>query len=194
MCFLPAVLALGATKGEKVWNAKLSDVDKEDLKLAEELVYTCYQMYEKTATGLGPEVVYFEGYRAVSENSYIGDDLKFFAHDRFNILRPEVVESIYYMWYLTEDPKYREWGWKIFEAFQRYSRVENGYCGVSDVFGIPPDYRDKMETFFLAETMKYLYLLFADPETVPLNKYVFNTEAHPFPILNDVDITSWDLD
>jgi len=39
-----------------------------------------------------------------------------------------------------------------------------------------------METFWLSETLKYLYLLFSEDSLVPLDRYVFNTEAHPFPV------------
>lgn len=49
---------------------------------------------------------------------------------------------------------------------------------------IPPPQGDKMETFFLGETLKYFYLLFSDESVVPLDKYVFNTEAHPLPRFN----------
>ena len=46
-----------------------------------------------------------------------------------------------------------------------------------------PGYRDKLESFFLAETLKYLYLLFSDDkDLLPLDKWVFNTEAHPLPV------------
>jgi len=48
---------------------------------------------------------------------------------------------------------------------------------------VPPPKRDKMESFFLAETLKYLLLLFDDDDVLPLTDVVFNTEAHPFPIL-----------
>ncbi|OAY69671.1 Mannosyl-oligosaccharide 1,2-alpha-mannosidase MNS3 [Ananas comosus] len=41
-----------------------------------------------------------------------------------------------------------------------------------------------METFFLGETLKYLYLLFGENNILPLDKFVFNTEAHPFPLIN----------
>jgi mannosyl-oligosaccharide alpha-1,2-mannosidase len=48
---------------------------------------------------------------------------------------------------------------------------------------VPASASDMMESFFLAETLKYLYLLFEDePTVIPLNKYVFNTEGHPLPI------------
>jgi len=43
---------------------------------------------------------------------------------------------------------------------------------------------DKMETFFFAETLKYLYLIFSEAELIPLDQYVFNTEAHPLKIWN----------
>lgn len=79
--------------------------------------------------------------------------------------------------------RYRAWGWKIFEAFEKHTKVNSGgYTSLDDVTTVPPRRRDKMETFFLGETLKYLYLLFGDSSTMPLNKYVFNTEAHPLPI------------
>lgn len=59
-----------------------------------------------------------------------------------------------------------------------------GYTSINNVRD--PDYtspRDKMESFFLGETLKYLYLLFSDdPGLISLDEYVFNTEAHPLPI------------
>ena len=50
------------------------------------------------------------------------------------------------------------------------------------------EYRDEMESFFLGETMKYLYLTFCDDDVIDINKYVFNTEAHPFPILTKEEV------
>lgn len=79
--------------------------------------------------------------------------------------------------------RYREWGWQIFEAFENHTKVDTGgYCSLDDVTIVPPHRRDKMETFFLGETLKYFYLLFADSSLIPLDKFVFNTEAHPIPI------------
>ena len=57
-----------------------------------------------------------------------------------------------------------------------------GYTSLDDVTEVPPLRRDKMETFFLGETLKYLYWLFGDDSVIPLDKFVFNTEAHPLPI------------
>lgn len=81
--------------------------------------------------------------------------------------------------------RYREWGWQIFEAFEKYTKVDSGgYTSLDDVTVLPPRRRDKMETFFLGETLKYLYLLFGNSTTIPLDEYVFNTEAHPIPIIS----------
>lgn len=57
-----------------------------------------------------------------------------------------------------------------------------GYSSLDDVTSVPAPQRDKMETFFLGETLKYLYLLFGDTNVLRLTEFVFNTEAHPLPI------------
>lgn len=102
-----------------------------------------------------------------------------------NILRPEVVESLYHLYAVTKDPIYREWGWEIFEAIETYCKTEVAYGEFPNVANVTASPRDKMESFFLAETVKYLYLLF-DPETEVdiLTTHVFNTEAHPLPVFD----------
>ena len=100
-----------------------------------------------------------------------------------NIQRPETVESLFVMYRLTKDKKYREWGWRIFQAFEKNMRVESGYASVTDVSRYPAPRSDKMESFFLAETLKYLFLLFGDNDSIlSLDEWVFNTEAHPLPV------------
>jgi hypothetical protein len=90
------------------------------------------------------------------------------------------------VWLLTFSCKpyrYRDWGWEIFQAFETHTKVATGgYSSLNSVTVVPAPKRDKMETFFLGETLKYLYLLFSDPSVLPLDEYVFNTEAHPLPI------------
>jgi len=73
------------------------------------------------------------------------------ANVRHNIQRPETVESLFILWRITGDPKYREMGWKIFEAFERWGKVGNGggYTSLDDVTQIPPPKRDSMESFWL---------------------------------------------
>lgn len=90
--------------------------------------------------------------------------------------------------------RYREWGWEIFKAFEKYTKVgSGGYTSLDDVTVLPPRRRDKMETFFLGETLKYLYLLFGDKTVIALDEFVFNTEAHPFPIIKGSSGMEWHL-
>ena len=80
---------------------------------------------------------------------------------------------------------YREWGWDIFQAFESHARVETGgYASLDDIKSPHPPKRDKMESFFLGETLKYLFLLFDDQGLLPLDKVVFNTEAHALPMFD----------
>lgn len=106
------------------------------------------------------------------------------------LLRPEAVESFFILHQLTGDPVYREWGWEVFLAIEKFCKTKYGYGALPDVRDTQAEPRDSMESFFLAETLKYLYLL-QDPDTEidVLNKHVFNTEAHPlrtFPNLKTV--------
>lgn len=87
------------------------------------------------------------------------------------------------MWRLTKDPKYRRWGYEIAQNIENYARVESGgYAGISDVTSGSVSHHDRQESFFLAETLKYLFLLFSSDRLLPLDRWVLNTEAHPFPI------------
>lgn len=63
----------------------------------------------------------------------------------------------------------------------RYCRVETGFSGIRNVDQRQIVHDDVQQSFLFAETLKYLYLTFADDQ-LPLDKWVFNTEAHPFPI------------
>ncbi|KAM7540555.1 hypothetical protein Aperf_G00000020404 [Anoplocephala perfoliata] len=105
--------------------------------------------------------------------------------DTFNLLRPETIEALFYLYRITKNPKYQEWGKTIFHAFNTHSRVEPaGYVPLQDVQSNIPGYKDKMESFWMAETLKYFLLLFDDnlAAKFDLREWVFNTEGHPFPI------------
>ena len=96
-------------------------------------------------------------------------------------------------WYLSVTPgleakrdEYRDWGWQSFLAMDAQLKVAHGHASLRDVTRSPKGGRgglaDRMESFWIAETLKYLYLLQADKNPLPLDAYVFNTEAHPFSI------------
>ena len=67
-----------------------------------------------------------------------------------------------------------------FQSYLQYAKVENGFSGLEDVDHLPVEHNNRMESFFLAETLKYLYLLFSPTSLISLDEFVFNTEAHPF--------------
>jgi len=161
-CFAPGMLALGASgygpeKSEQIMN------------LAKELARTCYNFYQTTPTKLAGENYFF----------HAGQDMS--VGTSWNILRPETVESLMYLWRLTGNKTYQDWGWDIFQAFEKNSRIESGYVGLRDVNTGEKD--NMMQSFFLAETLKYLYLLFSPPSVISFDEWVFNTEAHPLRIV-----------
>ena len=92
-------------------------------------------------------------------------------------LRPEIVESTYYLYHYTRDPYYRVMGKRMFEDFVKYCRTDDGYAALSSV--ISKQKTDAMESYVFAETFKYFYLLFAPPQTLDFNRVIFNTEGHP---------------
>jgi len=68
------------------------------------------------------------------------------------------------------------------QALDTTCKVEGGYSGVRNVYQVGGQKDDVQQSFFLAETLKYLYLLFSDDDLISLDQWVFNTEAHPLPV------------
>jgi len=166
VCFAPGMYALGYhTSADK--NSKRA---KRDLRVAKQLMYTCWQMYERMETGIAAEYVKFTG-----SNDFI-------TPQNHYLLRPETVESLFILNQVTGNPIYRIWGKRIMDSIEKYCRVKFGYGALSNVHNVNQKPRDSMESFFLAETLKYLFLL-QDPDVpIDLNEWVFNTEAHPLKI------------
>ncbi len=93
-------------------------------------------------------------------------------------LRPEIIESAYYLYHYTHEKAYQDMGRIFLDGLTSYCRTENGYAALRNV--VTKEKSDSMESFFLAETLKYLYLLFADTKTLSFDDVIFNTEAHAF--------------
>ena len=70
----------------------------------------------------------------------------------------------------------------VAQALEKWCRTPSGFTGIRDVYQINPPKDDVQQSFFLAETLKYLYLLYTDDDVISLDNWVFNTEAHPLPI------------
>lgn len=92
-------------------------------------------------------------------------------------LRPEIVESTYFLYQYTKDPKYLAMGRQMWQDFVRHCRTDVAYTSLRSV--VTKEKADYMHSFLLAETFKYFYLLFAPDKTLDIKKVVFNTEAHP---------------
>ena len=92
-------------------------------------------------------------------------------------LRPEIVESAYYLYHYTGDEKYLQMGKTFFEDTMKYCKTDVAYTGLKSV--VTKEKNDYMHSFLFAETFKYYYLLFAPPKTLDFKKVIFNTEAHP---------------
>ena len=131
-----------------------------DLGRARRLQASSFKMWN--LYGIEPETIDYKTMRVVA-GSYR--------------LRPEIVDSTYYLYRYTGDPEYRRMGEKMFDDFVKYCRAEAGYAALADV--ATKQQLDEMESFVLAETFKYFYFLFAPSETLQFDKVIFNTEAHP---------------
>jgi len=131
-----------------------------DVKTAARLEESCFKMWNKY--GIEPDEFDYVKMDVVSPGYY---------------QNPEIMESAYYLYQYTNDPRYLEMGKTFFEDLKRYCRSEAGYTELKSV--VTKEKSDRMESYFLAETLKYLYLLFAPPETLDFKHTIFNTEAHP---------------
>ncbi|OAA35389.1 1,2-a-D-mannosidase [Metarhizium rileyi] len=156
-----------------------------------DLASSYYETYKQTPAHIGPE-----GFQWVSDGdgSPPNDQADFFQKAGFwsssgaYILRPETIESLYYAYRVTGDQKYQEMVWKAFTAVRDLCKAEYGYSGIRDVMRQDGGGQDNFQqSFFLAETLKYAYLTYAQDSAVQFhgqggNEFVFNTEAHPFRV------------
>ena len=131
-----------------------------DLKRAGRLQASSFRMW--TAYGIEPEQLNYRTMRIESPGYP---------------LRPEIVESTYYLYHYTAAPRYLRMGETLFNSFVKYCRTDAGYAALRNVE--TKEQADGMPSFLFAETFKYYYLLFAPPQTLNFKRVVFNTEAHP---------------
>ncbi len=131
-----------------------------DLKRARRLQASSFKMWNRH--GIEPEEI---NYRTMQ----VGDP--------GYPLRPEIVESTYYLHRLTKDASYLHMGRRLFDDFVRHCKTDEAYAALKNV--VTKEKADSMESFLFAETFKYFYLLFASPDTLRFGTVVFNTEAHP---------------
>lgn len=109
-----------------------------------------------------------------------GDEAMFWVDPTYK-LRPEAIESVWYMYRITGDKIWQEKGWKMWLATEELTRTPIAHSAVTQImYKDQVTKTDSLESFWFAETLKYYYLLFCDFDTISLDEYVLNTEAHPF--------------
>ncbi|KAF2637225.1 mannosyl-oligosaccharide 1,2-alpha-mannosidase precursor [Massarina eburnea CBS 473.64] len=156
-----------------------------------ELVNGCHETYIATATGIGPEIFAWDDTKVPSAQAAFYNSSGFYITNSAYQLRPEVIESFYYAYRATGDVKYQEWAWDAFLAINATTRVGSGFSSIEDVDVVGGGaFTDFQESFWFAEVLKYSFLIHA-PEAEwqvgrdGVNKWVFNTEAHPFKVFED---------
>jgi endoplasmic reticulum Man9GlcNAc2 1,2-alpha-mannosidase len=173
----------GKTVAELKKAGKWTAQKREDFELAEELMKTCWATYKYTKTGLAAEITFFQlpnddnqklfydfasekdkskkprpkspDITDTSEDADWRQDIMVKPADSHNLQRPETLESLFVMWRLTGDEKYRDWGWEMFESFMKHTVAPDpdaGYTSISDVNSIPTQSRNNMESFWLVSS------------------------------------------
>ncbi|KAM3067683.1 hypothetical protein ACMFMG_000004 [Clarireedia jacksonii] len=169
-CFVGGMVGLGSRISKS----------SQELDLAIQLTDGCVWAYENTPTGIMPEIFHVDRCTDPSSCQFTGEGSGFTRIDDPSYqLRPEAIESVFIMYRLTADSSWQEKGWKMFEAIAKHTRTDIANARVQNVMSEKPELEDSMESFWLAETLKYFYLLYSEPGLVNLDEYVLNTEAHP---------------
>ncbi|OHF02921.1 glycosyl hydrolase family 47 [Colletotrichum orchidophilum] len=188
-CFIGGVYALaGRVLGKEEWVA-----------VGARLTLGCYYAYRAMPTGIMPER--FNMVNCDRRDACGWDEDKWEAGKRSRpeykehlpkgfttakdpryILRPEAIESVFVLYRITGDQGFQDAAWEMWKAVSNGTLVEHGNAAVADVTRKqdPLPKEDYMESFWLAETLKYFYLVFSPPDLISLDDYVLNTEAHPF--------------
>jgi hypothetical protein len=173
-CFVPGALVLGLDGIDVSAPGGAARRASWEL-LAAQVAETCHKMYSKSPSGLAGEHVRLGSGDVWRQNG---------AYK----LRPEAVEAFFYMYRHTREERYREWAWEVFVAMRRWCLAEGGAGGAGGAFAPLKNARSRrpvredeaQPSFLIAETFKYLYLIFGEDEAeLPLSRWVFNTEAHP---------------
>ncbi|KAF3020104.1 hypothetical protein E8E14_005303 [Neopestalotiopsis sp. 37M] len=181
-CFVGGMYGLGG---------KLLNVP-EHIEIGEKVAKGCAWMYDAFPTGVMPEI--YNLFPCPSLEPCAWDEQLWQkegdtelrkgirnARDPRYILRPEAIESIFIMYRITGKEEYQEIAWRMFQAITKSTQTELAASAIRDVTVTGETEKlNSMESFWLAETLKYFWLIFSPPDLISLDDYVLNTEAHPF--------------
>jgi mannosyl-oligosaccharide alpha-1,2-mannosidase len=179
-CFVGGMLALG---GKLMGNTTHVDVGMK-------LTNGCIWAYKHSPLGIMPEwftmsscpslasCAWNETHWAETSQPNLPFGFTQVSDARY-ILRPEAIESVFILYRITGDPALQDAAWDMFQAIEKHTSTEFGNAALKSVLADEPLKDDSMESFWLAETLKYFYLIFSDTDLISLDEFVFNTEAHP---------------
>jgi len=165
--------------------AKIFERD-DDLSIAVKLMNGCIWVYQKTTSGIMPEEVLHIPCPSLRSCKWDEELRKNFLGKyptyktvpgtiltkKYYILRPEAIESVFYLYRITGENRWAEKGWAMFQSIEAATRTEFGNAEVDDVTLEHPPKVDSMQSFWTAETLKYFYLLFSSEDMISLDDYV----------------------
>jgi mannosyl-oligosaccharide alpha-1,2-mannosidase len=190
-CFAPGTILLGS----KFYNQPYLRT------FALALLEGCRHTYTSTPSKIGPESWSWIPKYSYDEPTFFPETARqkkewsetgLWSTDPQYKGRPEYVESLFYAWRITGEQRYRDWAWEAFSAIEKHCKAPYGYAQLADVYKVKPSewtgtgedrWIDKQESFWAAETLKYLWLTFTDVETANLDSWVFSTEGHVFRMI-----------
>ncbi|KAI9832756.1 MAG: hypothetical protein M1819_003976 [Sarea resinae] len=179
-CFAGGMVGIGAKIFDRL----------EDMDTARKLVDGCIWAYSITPTGIMPEsfrvmkcqdpkhcVWNEEKWLSTKYGEHLPRGFTSMGDSRY-ILRPEAIESVFVYYRLTGDTSYQDKAWQMFEAIERYTRTDIAYSSIKDVTVPEPEKMDEMSSFWTAETLKYFYLIFSEPDLISLDDFVLLVPLH----------------
>ncbi|KAJ9152110.1 alpha-1,2-Mannosidase [Pleurostoma richardsiae] len=192
-CFAGGLYALGG---------KLFDID-DHVRIGAQLTRGCAWAYNVMPTGVMPEVFDLIPCRGQALEPCEWNETRWTLEGNQNLprgfsrvrdprylLRPEAIESVFLLYRITGDPEWQDVAWQMFQSIKRATETKFAHSAIFDVTAKGfTEKLDSMESFWLAETLKYFYLIFSEPSLISLDDYVLNTEAHPFRLPKPKDRT-----
>lgn len=175
-CFAGGMFALGG----KVFG------HDEHVVIGDKLARGCAYAYAAFPNGIMPEISTLSACPTLDPCEFRSTSIRatpdgFKSKDKRYILRPEAIESIFILYRITGNEEYREIAWTMWTAIKKATKTGHGtFAEVKDVTRDELTHTDSMESFWMAETLKYFYLIFSDENVLHLDEWVFNTEGHAF--------------
>ncbi|KAH6899794.1 glycoside hydrolase [Thelonectria olida] len=178
-CFVGGTYALAGKLMER----------KDLVDLGSRLTRGCIWAYDSFPTNIMPEISQLKPCPSIDEKCpWTEIDTKekrlppgfVRARDPRYLLRPEAIESVFYMWRITGDESWRDAAWRMWQGIVKETETDLAFAVISDVRVKDSSKEDSMETFWMSETLKYFYLIFDDVDVLNLDEWVLNTEAHGF--------------